>query len=195
MMDFIVYYLLILLALKKEGNHDDPELLLSIKAGDHKAFKTFFKTHHAFLYHFLLKKGMSEQQSEDLVQQAFVLIWEKRSEINVKKSLRAYLFKIAYNRMLNVIRDNSKFEDNVTAFEGDSYNEPDHPIQNTELATAIDKAIQSMPNKRQTVFRLCFIQEFTYRDAADILNVSHKTIENHMGLALKELREKLIDFR
>ena len=73
---------------KNEGNHDDPELLLAIKAGNHKAFKTFFKNHYAFLYHFLLKKGMSEQQSEDLVQQAFILIWEKRSKINVKKSLR-----------------------------------------------------------------------------------------------------------
>ena len=52
-----------------------------------------------------------------------------------------------------------------------------------------------MPNKRQTVFRLCFIQEFTYRDAADILNISHKTVENHMGLALKELRNKLISFK
>lgn len=195
MMDFIVYYLLILLALKNEGNHDDPELLLAIKAGNHKAFKTFFKNHYAFLYHFLLKKGMSEQQSEDLVQQAFILIWEKRSEINVKKSLRAYLFKIAYTRMLNVIRDNSKFEDEATDIEGDSSYEPDHSIHNTELANAIEKAIQSMPNKRQTVFRLCFIQEFTYRDAADILNISHKTVENHMGLALKELRNKLISFK
>ena len=84
-MDFVVYYLLVLLALKSGGNHDDPELLLAIKAGDHKAFKTFFKNHHAFLYHFLLKKGMSEQQSEDLVQQAFILIWEKRSEINANR--------------------------------------------------------------------------------------------------------------
>ena len=52
-----------------------------------------------------------------------------------------------------------------------------------------------MPEKRQAVFRLCFIQEFTYKEAAEFLQVSVKTIENHMGLALKDLRKKLEKFR
>jgi RNA polymerase sigma-70 factor (ECF subfamily) len=194
-MKFLVLYLLILLALRKDSSHDDPELLLSIKSGDHKAFKTFFDKHHSFLYHFLLKKGMSEQQAEDLVQQAFVLIWEKRSEIDPQKSLRAYLFRIAYTRMLNVIRDHSKFDGNIETIEKESSEEADSSIQNRELADAIETAIQSMPEKRQTVFRLCFIQEFTYKDAAEVLDVSVKTVENHMGLALKELRGKLEGFR
>ena len=148
-----------------------------------------------FCTHFLLKKGMSEQQSKDLVQQAFVLIWEKRSEIDPEKSLRAYLFRIAYTRMLNVIRDHSKFDSNAQTDERESNEGADSSIQNQELATAIETAIQSMPEKRQTVFRLCFIQEFTYKDAAEVLAVSVKTIENHMGLALKELRGKLEGFR
>lgn len=194
-MNFLVFYLLILLALRKDTDHDDPELLLAIKSGDHKAFKKFFEKHHAFLYHFLLKKGMSEQQAEDLVQQAFVMIWEKRADIDPKKSLRAYLFRIAYTRMLNVIRDNSKFDGNTETPEKEGSEEADASIQNRELAKAIETAIQSMPEKRQTVFRLCYIQEFTYKDAAEVLEVSVKTIENHMGLALKELRGKLEGFR
>ena len=194
-MNFLVFYLLILLALRKDTDHDDPELLLAIKSGDHKAFKKFFEKHHAFLYHFLLKKGMSEQQAEDLVQQAFVMIWEKRADIDPQKSLRAYLFRIAYTRMLNVIRDNSKFDGNTETPEKEGSEEADASIQNRELAKAIENAIQSMPEKRQTVFRLCYIQEFTYKDAAEVLEVSVKTIENHMGLALKELRGKLEGFR
>lgn len=194
-MNFLVLYLLILLALKKSSEHDDPELLLAIKSGDHSAFKSFFNKYHAFLYHFLLKKGMSEQQAEDLVQQAFVLIWEKRSEIDPQKSLRAYLFRIAYTRMLNVIRDHSKFDDNPAICEPEGSEETDSSITNKELAQAIEKAIQSMPEKRQAVFRLCFIQEFTYKDAALVLDVSVKTIENHMGHALKEMRGKLEGFR
>lgn len=194
-MNFLVFYLLILLALRDSSHQDDPELLLAIKSGDHSAFKSFFEKHHSFLYHFLLKKGMSEQQAEDLVQQAFILIWEKRTEINPEKSLRAYLFRIAYTRMLNVIRDHSKFDDNADSFEKEGGNEADANIHSTELANAIETAIQSMPEKRQAVFRLCFIQEFTYKDAAEVLEVSVKTIENHMGLALKDLRGKLVGFR
>ena len=194
-MNFLVLYLLILLALHKGAEKDDPKLLQAIKRGDHGAFKQFFEKHHAFLYHFLLKRGMSKQQAEDLVQQAFVMIWEKRSEIDPEKSLRSYLFRIAYTRMLNVIRDHSKFEDSEEAPEHESPEETDQPLTNRELGEAIEAAIQSMPEKRQAVFRLCFIQEFTYKDAAEVLDVSVKTVENHMGLALKDLRGKLEGFR
>lgn len=188
-------YLLILLAIHKKATRNDPKLLQAIKRGNHTAFRQFFEEHHAFLYHFLLKRGMSEQQAEDLVQQAFVMIWEKRAEIDPNKSLRSYLFRIAYTRMLNVIRDHSKFVEHKNFPEQQAYEETDHSLANQELALAIEHAIQSMPEKRQTVFRLCFIQEFTYKDAAEVLNVSVKTVENHMGLALKELREKLKQFR
>ena len=193
-MKFYVLYLIFLLALRKGGEPDDPELLLAIKNGDHTAFKTFFEKHHNYLYHFLLKRGVSEQQAEDLVQQAFVMIWEKRGEIDVKKSLRSYLFRIAYTRMLNVFRDSSKFDEAAEFNHTEGSLGSDTSIETKELGEAIESAINSMPEKRQNVFRLCFIQEFTYKEAAEVLDVSVKTIENHMGLALKELRGKLGQF-
>lgn len=194
-MNMYVLYLLFLLAVKGGSDHDDPVLLLAIKNGDHGAFKKFFEKHHYYLYHFLLKKGISEQQAEDLVQQAFVMIWEKRAQIDITKSLKAFLFRIAYTRMLNVFRDSKKFDENadLSTEEGESITEKS--IETKELGEAIEDAIISMPEKRQAVFRLCFIQEFTYKDAAEFLEVSVKTIENHMGLALKELRSKLESFR
>ena len=181
--------LLIQLALNSGDDLDSPELLLSIKNGDQKAFRKFFDRHHKHLYHFLLKRGVTEQVAEDLIQQAFLMIWEKRKEIDERKSLRAYLFRIAYTRMLNHIRDHKKFtttepEQPVTAT-------PDKAIINEELKEKIDNAIASMPEKRQTVFRLCFLQEFSYKEAASTLEISVKTVENHMGLALKDLRNAL----
>ncbi len=194
-MNMYVLYLLFLLAVRGTSEQDDPELLLAIKNGDHSAFKTFFEKHHSFLYHFLLKKGVSEQQAEDLVQQAFVMIWDKRDTIDETKSLRSYLFRIAYTRMLNVFRDTKKFDENADITTKESENETDQQIETKELGQAIEASISSMPEKRQAVFRLCFIQEFTYKEAAETLEVSVKTIENHMGLALKDLRDKLERFR
>ena len=194
-MNMYVLYLLFLLALRDTSEQDDPALLLAIKNGNHGAFKAFFEKHHSYLYHFLLKKGLSEQQAEDLVQQAFVMIWEKRDTIDETKSLRSYLFRIAYTRMLNVFRDTKKFDDNTDFATEESGNETDQKIETKELSKAIEASIASMPEKRQAVFRLCFIQEFTYKEAAETLDVSVKTIENHMGLALKELRGKLERFR
>ncbi|MBO6524644.1 MAG: RNA polymerase sigma-70 factor [Balneolaceae bacterium] len=194
-MNMYVLYLLFLLAVRGTSEQDDPELLIAIKNGDHSAFKTFFEKHHSFLYHFLLKKGVSEQQAEDLVQQAFVMIWDKRDTIDETKSLRSYLFRIAYTRMLNVFRDTKKFDENADFTTEESGHETDQQVETQELGEAIEASISSMPEKRQAVFRLCFIQEFTYKEAAETLDVSVKTIENHMGLALKELRGKLERFR
>lgn len=194
-MNMYVLYLLFLLAVRGTSDPDDPELLLAIKEGDHSAFKTFFEKHHSFLYHFLLKKGVSEQQAEDLVQQAFVMIWDKRGTIDETKSLRSYLFRIAYTRMLNVFRDTKKFDENADFTTEESGHEADQQVETRELGQAIEASVSSMPEKRQAVFRLCFIQGFTYKEAAETLQVSVKTIENHMGLALKELRGKLERFR
>lgn len=185
--------LILILALSEFGDLDSPDLLSAIKNGDHKAFKKFFDRHHKHLYYFLLKKGMSEQVAEDLIQQAFLIIWEKREEINENRSLRAYLFRIAYTRMLNHIRDHKKFNDSAEA-EKTVTALPDAAILNQELKEKIEIAIRSMPEKRQTVFRLCFLQEFSYKEAANTLNISVKTVENHMGLALKDLRKALKSF-
>ena len=194
-MNMYVLYLLFLLAVRGGTDQDDPELLRAIKNGDHSAFKTFFERHHSYLYHFLLKKGISEQQAEDLVQQAFVMIWEKRDQIDETKSLKAFLFRIAYTRMLNVFRDTKKFDENTDLATEEGESSTEKALETQELGQAIEFSISSMPEKRQAVFRLCFIQEFTYKDAAEFLEVSVKTIENHMGLALKELRAKLERFR
>ena len=188
--------LLVLLAAQNSDEFDDPRLLLQIKNGDHDAFKSFFDRYHRYLINFLLKRGTSEEAAKDLVQQAFLFIWEKRDQIDENKSLRSYLFRIAYTRMLNMFRDHAKFNDEEP---------PDEPVieeaetenaeKNTQLNKDIETAISSMPDKRQEVFRLCFIQEFTYKEASEILDVSIKTIENHMGLALKDLRKALEKYK
>ncbi len=194
-MNSLLLQLIILLAAQSPDDLDDPELLLRIKNGDHAAFKTFFDQYHRYLINFLLKKGCSQEAAKDLVQQAFVMIWEKRSDIDEHKSLRSYLFRIAYTRMLNLFRDHSKFDREAEPEEPVSEELPPEPENNRELNKDIEEAINAMPEKRQEVFRLCFIQEFTYKETAEILQVSVKTVENHMGLALKDLRKALEKYR
>jgi len=190
----LLHVLLIQLAFHQSEDLDSLELFTAIKNGDHQAFRKFFECHHKHLYHFLLKRGTPEQAAEDLVQQAFVIIWEKREQIDEHKSLRAYLFQIAYTRMLNYFRDHKKFDDGAEVSKHENFT-PEDELQNTELNQEIEEAINSMPEKRQIVFRLCFLQDFSYKEAAQTLEVSVKTIENHMGLALKDLRKALEHLR
>ena len=104
-------FLLLLLAFAKYNGISPEELSIAIRKGDHDAFKTFYEEHYDGLYRFMVSRGMSHAEAEDLVQKAFVMIWEKRDGIDESKSLRAYLFQIAYSRMLNHVDYQSKFND------------------------------------------------------------------------------------
>lgn len=168
------------------------ELARKIKAGDHLAFRQFFEAHHKRLYHYLISRKIREEVAEDIVQQAFIWIWEHRSEIDSTKSIRSYLFRIGYTRLLNHVRDSKKLVDSSSLeMEHSSQEMTDAEIMNTELKKAIEKAISAMPEKRKAVFELCYLQELSYKEAAEVLELSPKTIENHMGLALKQLRDSL----
>ncbi len=184
-------FLLLLLAFSKNPSLDDQQLSNKIKNGSQEAFKHFFDAHYPALYRFMRSRGMSHDEAEDLVQRAFVIIWEKRNGIDETKSLRAYLFQIAYSRMLNHIDYNSKFKDEDPPEDVSKTEDPDAKSDYSELLTQIKIIIASMPEKRAMVFELCFMKQFTYKETAAAMNVSVKTVENHMALALKDMRAAL----
>jgi RNA polymerase sigma-70 factor (ECF subfamily) len=193
-MDLLLIHLLLILGASLNEESEEAQLYLKIKNGDQNAFKKFFDKHHQELYRFLMSKGVAKASAEDLIQKAFIYIWEHRTDIEQQKSLRAYLFRIAYTRMLNLFRDHEKMDQNKEVRdleEPASVSDTDEDLQNAELKEILEAAISAMPEKRQNVFRLCFLQEFTYKEAAEFLEVSVKTIENHMTLALKDLRASL----
>lgn len=185
--------LLFFLALSKDSSFDDLTLSVEIRNGDQKAFKQFYDKHYPGLYRFMLSRGMSHDEAEDLVQKAFIMIWEKRKGIDETKSLRAYLFQIAYSRMLNHIEYQSKFNDEDPPDDKTSLKNPDTDADYSELLYHIKKIISKMPEKRSQVFEFCFMKQFTYKETAEVMDISVKTVENHMALAFKDMRSALTE--
>lgn len=187
----LVESLLLLLAFSKENEVDDRMLAAAIRQGDQKSFKAFFDKHYPALYRFMVSRGMSHDEAEDLVQRAFIMIWEKRKEIDESKSLRAYLFKIAFTRMLNHVEYQSKFSDADSDDDRLSETHPGGDINLSELLHHINTIIANMPEKRALVFELCFMKQFSYKETAESMGVTVKTVENHMALAFKDMRSAL----
>jgi RNA polymerase sigma-70 factor, ECF subfamily len=187
--------ILLVLAFSKSDEFEGGELSQKIKNGDQEAFKLFFEKHNQPLYRFLVSRGVDGPVAEDLVQKAFLIIWEKRNGINPEKSLKAYLFQIAYSRMLNHIRDHKKFYDGDDIPDQTNSTTPEDDLENHQLKMAIDRAVAAMPDKRRMVFEFCFLKDFTYRETAEAMDVSVKTVENHMALALKDMRHSLKMYR
>ena len=171
-----------------DEGRDDTTLAQRIKEGDHTAFRHFFDRYHEALLIYLSKRGLAREAAQDIVQNAFIKIWETRDQIEPSKSLKAFLFRIGYTRALNYFRDNSKFEHGADlSAKPDSANVHQEASYN-QMHSYLISIVHKMPERRRAVFELCFLQELTYREAAQALDVSVKTVENHMALALKTVR-------
>ena len=193
----MLFDLLILLATSAHSELDDAELSLRIREGDKEAFEQFFHSTHQKLIAYLKSRGLSGDEAQDITQQAYLYIWEKREDIDPEKSLRSFLFRIGYTRMLNRFRDTKKFSsDDVeeSTFAGSRETQPDSSAEHQDLKKHLQKAIRTLPEKRREVFELCFLQQLSYKEAAEVMEVTPKTIENHMLRAYKDIREKLKGF-
>lgn len=133
-------------------------------------------------------------EAEEIVQQIFVTIWERRKMLKVN-SFKSYLYRSVHNAAINKSQ-HKKVVDNhnyyVTTREANS--STDNLYLSAELSNRIEQAIQTLPDQCALVFRLSRFESFSYAEIATQLNISVKTIENHMGKALKRLRIELNDY-
>lgn len=170
------------------------ELYAAIKNGDERAFKTFFDEYYDSLFVFLRSRNINREIAEDLIQKAFIYIWENRQKIKPDLSLKAYLFRIVYTRMINHTEQERHFLELEKHVNGTDKTPLDMTEYN-DLVNAFQQAIEDMPEKRRLVFESCFLQELTYKETAENLSISVKTVENHMALAFRDLRETLKIFK
>lgn len=172
---------------------DDRYFVEEIKSGNPNALKKVFETFYSPLCNFALQFLNDRDQAEEVVQGLFVKLWEKRSGITIEISLKSYLFSSVRNKCLNLIQHEKvkKMHEGPIreALFGD-YAEEEYFI-GLELASRIAFAVESMPEKRREIFRLSREEGLKYHEIAEKLNLSVKTVETQMGLALKYLREKL----
>lgn len=165
---------------------------------DEKVFEQIFKTHFNSLCLFARKYIRDTDVCKEIVHNVFVNIWEKRSTIDLGKNVKSYLFAAVYSRCMNYIRDQKKFDGNASEHIEVLNKIDDHDIEEkmaeTELENRINGAIQTLPEKCREVFQLNRIEGLKYREIAEKLGISIKTVENQVSKALKVLRENLSDY-
>lgn len=168
-----------------------PDLAASLRAGDRTAFRSLFERHHGELLRYLRYRNVPDEQAEDLVQQAFVTVWERRETLRDDGSVRGLLFRIAYSRALNHFRDTARLERSETdEFEG-SAPAPDLHAESRFIRERLQAAVAALPERRRAVFELCMLEGLSYREASEALDISVKTVENQMAHALRAVRAAL----
>jgi len=176
---------------------EEKHLFQKIKKGDEKAFETLFHNYYGYLCHYAASFVGDNDTAEEIVQDFFVKFWEKRKEIDITVSVKNYFFRSIKNLSINYLQHKkikNRFIENTLKDNKHSHAEEENYLD-IELAAKIEESIESLPEKRREVFRLSRVRGLKYREIAEKLNISIKTVETHMGLAIKTLREKLSDYK
>lgn len=160
------------------------------------AFEQVFTTHFKRLYAYALTIVKEEMAAEEMVQNVFFKIWEKKGRIDIQTSVTAYLYKAVYHECLNYIKHKkvkTAYQHYAARQSGISENAT-AKLQLSELQQKLDTALSELPEQCRTIFQMSRFEELKYQEIADKLGISVKTVENQMGKALKILRIKLADY-
>lgn len=169
-------------------------LLHRIKANDQTALKSLFQQYYQMVAQAIFRLVQDQDLSNDLAQNVFVRFWEKRDHLEITSSLGAYLRRMAINEGLAHLRRNKTLESTDELPEHQEGQSGEELLLQSELKTQITQAINNLPPKCQLIFKLSRFEEMTYKDIAEKLDISVKTVENQMGKALRVLRGALKDY-
>jgi len=161
-----------------------------------KAFEILFKSHYSKLVFFANRFVNDEDISREVVSEVFTLLWEERASLTIKTSVNAYLYRTVQNRCLNYLK-HKKIESEYVNYlaKHNMLSEipalQRNPAQEKELEEQVHKAIEELPEKCREVFKLSRFENLKNKEIAANLNISQKTVERHMTIALDRLRNCL----
>lgn len=173
------------------------DLLAAFIQGDRKAFSKLFEMHYEGACRYIIRLLRDQDTAEEVVQSTFVNIWEKRENFRADISFKSYLFRSAYNAALNYLKHQkvvnmyvNKKQERIVEVQQEyvSYQ------RDFELERKINQGLEELPPQCQKVFRMSREDGLKYHEIADKLGISRKTVEVHMGKALKILREYLKEY-
>lgn len=173
-------------------------LALKIKHGDEQAFELLYRKFYARLCAFSNKFLNDPEIAREVVQEVFIKIWENREDIDPDDSLKSYLFKIAQNMSLNILRKR-KTESGYAEIYRLVYIEKSEPsvlesLMTKELEENILKSISRLPLQCRKIFELSRTEGLKYKEIAETLDISIKTVETQMSKAFRSLRTELSDY-
>lgn len=176
--------------------NNEQNLIRQLSEGDQTAFRTLFETYYPRVRTFIACIVKEESTAEDIAQELFVKIWERR-EIFQREiaSFGGYLYRMARNAALNSIRRTANLDLSDVRFSEsvpDASFEEEYYAREKELF--IKLVVCRMPEQRRRIFEMSRYLGMDNQSIADALNLSKKTVENHLTLALKELRHALAAF-
>jgi RNA polymerase sigma-70 factor (ECF subfamily) len=158
------------------------------------SYEELFRNWYTPLCKMIFRILKDKALTEDTVQEIFIKLWEKRNDLKVDTSLKSYLYRAALNSAFNILEKNKRYpklslEDLPSEITVSSAEEEIHA---QELQNKINETLIALPEACREIFILSRHEGLSYKEIAETLNLSVKTVENQMGKALRVFRESLL---
>jgi RNA polymerase sigma-70 factor (family 1) len=158
---------------------------------DQQAYKELYTSLYAYLFGFARTLVPSRETAEEIVSDVFIKLWERRKELEKIENLKVYLYvatrNIAFNYLDKQKRTPTNSIDDVEAEFTSIYFDPEQLLVTAEMLGLIQKAIDQLPPKCKMIFKLAKEDGLKYREVAEVLNLSVKTVENQLAIALEKI--------
>jgi RNA polymerase sigma-70 factor (ECF subfamily) len=178
----------------EELYHTEKILLERIASGDRKAFNQLHTAHIGNVYNYIYLFTKSKDETEEILQEVFVSIWENREKLEVVRSFKHYLFRAAKNKLINHIR-HSRIKNRVLAEIGQHatgiMESPDDQLTYKEYHRLLQEAIEILPPKRKQIFKLNIEDGASFDQIADQLEISKSVVKKQFYQASNFVREYL----
>lgn len=179
----------------KMKNYEEQFIFDRMVEGDKEAFHFFFEKYYTDLCNLINFYIHNSIVAEEIAQDIYLQFWEKKGNIKIAVSVKTYLLKASKNKSLNFLRNEKKklhIHEKLYRIKENCFDElPENSMDTSWLRDLIYQAVESLPPKCREIFILAKEENLSYKEIAEQLGISVKTVENQMGKALKKLREYL----
>ena len=176
-------------------NKSNTELLKLLKSGDMKAFDIIYKKYSRRLYGFVFRYLKQEADTEEIVQEVFIKIWQSRDKINIYSSFESFLFTIAHNATVNLLKKRAteqKYVEHVKSLQHiDEDYELTDEIQYKELKHKFQNLLNELSPRQNEIFQLSREEGLSHKEIAEKLGISVNTVKNHLVTTLSFLKSRL----
>lgn len=191
---YIQFTLLNIYTLEKRFLNSDVSLVRLLKEGDKPTFELIFNKFSKKLYYFAFSYVHSQTESEEIIQNVFVSLWENRDGLSEAFPIQNYLYKVTINHIYNYFKHRlvrRRYVENMIVEGTDEDQEAMQYILTNDLEEVVYKIVEELPKRQQIIFRLSRLEGLSHAEIAQRLEISVRSVENQIYRALKYIREKL----
>ncbi len=176
---------------------NDKLAIRKIQTGDIKAFEEFFRKYYEDLCRWAYRYLGDRDSSEEIVQDLFYHLWRDRTAFTIDVSVKSYLYKAVSNNckmLLKKLRRRSAIETEIANRSTDKQEQPSEVLETSEITEVVNRTLAELPERPAMIFRMSRYEGMKYREIAEKLSISVKTVEANMGKALEMFRKNLQEY-